>query len=370
MSSFLPYGRQIISEDDIEAVVGVLRGDWLTTGPAVRDFEQAFAAHVCGGLGVAVNSGTAALHCAYHALGVTAGDEVIVPAMTFAATANAVLHCGARPVFADVCPRTLLIDPESAERCITPRTKVLVGVDYAGHPCDWDALRTLADRYSLRLVADACHAAGARYKGRPVGSIADISVFSFHPVKHITTAEGGMAVTADPDWAHAMRVFRNHGITTDSHQREKASAWQYDMVELGYNYRLSDLQCALGMSQLARLDDWVAKRNILAACYRQRLAGKNLELPACSADVLHAYHLFVVFCDGRDALFRMMRKAQIGVNVHYKPVYMHPYYRKNGYAETCCPVAEAAYERLLTLPMWAGMSEEDVQRVCALCQPV
>lgn len=366
MPDFLPYGRQTIEDDDIEAVVRVLRGDWLTTGPSVADFEEGVARFSGVAHGVAVNSGTAALHCAFHALAVGRGDEVIVPAMTFAATSNAVLYCGGRPVFADVSPQSLLVDPEGVEKCITPRTKAIVGVDYAGHPCDWDALKSLSEKYSIPLVADGCHAIGAEYKGRKVGTLADITVFSFHPVKHITTAEGGMAVTDNPEWARSMKVFRSHGITTDSHQREKADAWQYEMVELGFNYRLSDVQCALGLSQLGKLESWIAKRNQLADFYRTQLEHSSVQPLVCASDVLHAYHLFVVLSDERDALFKKMREERVGVNVHYMPVYLHPYYQKCGYEDTVCPVAEQAYSRILSLPMWPGMTTEDVSRVVSL----
>ena len=238
----LPYGRQWLDEDDIAAVGEVLHSDWLTTGPKVGDFEQAFAGFVGAKEAVTVCNGTAALHAAMYAVGIGPGDEVIVPPMTFAATANCVVFQGGTPIFADVNSDTLLLDPAQVESRITPRTKAVIAVDYTGQPCDYDALRTIADRHGLTLVADACHALGASYKGRPVGSLADLSTFSFHPVKHITTGEGGMITTGDPELARRMRVFRNHGITTDHRQREKQGSWFYEMVDLGYNYRLTDVQ--------------------------------------------------------------------------------------------------------------------------------
>ncbi len=233
---YLPYGRQIVDEEDIRAVADVLRSDWLTTGPMVERFEETVCRYVGAPYGVAVSSGTAALHAAMFALGVAPGDEVIVPAMTFAATANCVVYQGAKPVFADVDPATLLLEPDTVEALITPRTKAVIGVDYAGQPCDWEALRQVADRHGLALVADSCHALGATLRGRRVGSLADITCFSFHPVKHITTGEGGMAVTADGALARRMRLFRNHGISTSAAQREKAGEW-LQLPPYGYPVR-------------------------------------------------------------------------------------------------------------------------------------
>ena len=362
-AAFLPYGRQLIDEDDIQAVMAVCQSDWLTTGPRVALFEQAVCEYSGASYGVAVNSGTAALHAALHALGVTAGDEVIVPAMTFAATSNSVLYCGAKPVFADVSVDTLLIDIESVEANITPMTKAIIAVDYAGQPCDWDALKHLAKKYRLYLVADSCHAIGAVYKGQKVGTLADITVFSFHPVKHITTGEGGMAVTNNKVLADKMRAFRSHGIAADTHQREKENAWFYEMTELGFNYRLTDIQCALGISQLEKLDQWLERRNELAQLYFSKLENRCAIPLACSSDVTNAYHLFVVRTKDRDDRFLQMRKSNIGVNVHYIPVYLHPYYQSLGYAKGLCPNAEEAYAEIISLPMWVGMHESDIDRV-------
>ncbi len=256
----LPYGRQSIDEADVASVVEVLQSDWLTTGPKVSEFEQAFADLVDAEEAVAVSNGTAALHAAMYAIGIGPGDEVIVPPMTFAATANCIVYQGGAPVFVDVDPDTLLLDPVQVEARITSRTKAIIGVDYTGQPCDYDVLRVIADQHGLVLVADACHALGGSYKGRAVGSLADLSIFSFHPVKHITTGEGGIITTDDPSLAQRMRVFRNHGITTDHRQRQREGSWFYEMVDLGYNYRLTDLQCVLGLNQLLKLPAWVARR--------------------------------------------------------------------------------------------------------------
>lgn len=270
--TLLPYGRQSVDEEDIQAVVEVLRSDYLTTGPKVREFEEAFTAYVGAKYAVAVSSGTAALHAAVFAAGIGAGDEVIVPPMTFAATANAVVFQGGKPVFADVDSDTLLLNPAELEKKITPRTKAIIAVDYAGQPCDYDSLRAITDHHRLMLIADACHALGAMYKGRKVGTLADLNIFSFHPVKHITTGEGGMITTDNPKFAEQLRIFRNHGITTDHREREQQGSWFYEMVDLGYNYRLTDFQCALGMSQLGKLAKWVARRQEIAAIYDEALA--------------------------------------------------------------------------------------------------
>lgn len=363
---FLPYGRQTIEDDDIKAVVDALTSDWLTTGPRVSSFEQAVCDITGASYGVAVNSGTAALHAAVHALGLSAGDEVIVPAMTFAATSNSVLYCGATPVFADVYPHNLLIDIESAASKITAKTKAIIAVDYAGQPCDWNALRALAKEHDLFLIADACHALGAMYEDAYVGTLADVTIFSFHPVKHITTGEGGMAVTNSKELADVMRAFRSHGITTDARQREEEGAWFYQMTELGFNYRITDIQCALGISQLAKLEGWVAKRNELAAMYDAKLADIKATPLVTVDSVRNAYHLYVVRVDDRDAVFKQMRAQGIGANVHYIPVYLHPYYQQLGYERGLCPQAEEAYRQIISLPMWPGMDESDVDRVVAV----
>jgi perosamine synthetase len=368
-AAFLPYGKQEIGDADIKAVVEALCSGWLTTGPRVSQFEQAFAAHCSAGEGVAVNSGTAALHCAMRALNIQSGDEVIVPALTFAASANAALYEGGLPVFADVEADTLLIDPASVAAKITPKTRAIVAVDYAGQPADYDALRELTRGRGIALVADACHAPGATYKGRRTGTLADISCFSFHPVKHLTTCEGGMAVTDDAAIAAHMRRFRNHGIDSDHRSREASGAHAYDMAELGYNYRLPDVQCALGMAQLTRLSGWVAARQRIAALYDTALAGLAEVTPLKThTDRTNAHHLYVVkMTDGidRERVFTRLRAEGIGVNVHYAPVHLHSLYRKRGYGPGLAPVAESASRQILTLPMFPAMTGADVNRVVA-----
>jgi perosamine synthetase len=337
----------------------------------VAELERAVAGFAGAGHAVAVSSGTAALHCAMHALGLGPGDEVIVPPMTFAATANAAVYEGAVPVFADVEPGTLLIDPKEVERRITPKTKAVVAVDYAGQPCDYDALRSIARKHGLRLVADGCHALGARYKGRKAGSLADMTVFSFHPVKHVTTGEGGMVVTDDPELAEGMRRFRNHGITSDYRRREEQGSWFYEMVELGWNYRITDIQCALGVSQLRKLPGWLERRREIAARYDEAFAScRRLEPLSVRPDVEHAYHLYVVRLKSGDpgidraAVFSELRRRGIGVNVHYIPVHLHPFYRSRfGTGPGECPEAEKAYEEIISLPMFTTLTDAEVARV-------
>ncbi len=373
----LPYGRQQIDDDDVRRVVEVLRSDWLTTGPTVDELERAFAGWVGTSEAVAVNSGTAALHAAMFALDVGPGDEIIVPALTFAASANCVVYQGGTPVFADVDRGTLLIDVADAEARITPRTKAIVAVDYAGQTCDYDRLIGLAERHGLALVADACHALGGTHHGRPAGSLADLSTFSFHPVKPITTAEGGMISTDDDRLAGRMRRFRNHGITTDHRQRAAAGSWFYEMVDLGYNYRLSDLQCALGLSQLGKLSAWTEQRREIAGRYDGLLEEiPGVEPLAVERRAEHAYHLYVVRLGGalagrRNEAFQALRAEGIGVNVHYVPVHLHPFYRRGfGTGPGLCPTAEAAYEEILSLPIFPAMSDGDVRDVVAALDKV
>ena len=268
----IPYGRQCVDEDDINAVVETLRSEYLTTGPKVAEFEEAVAHFVGVKYAVAVSSGTAALHTAIYALGVEPGDEVIIPVMTFAATASSVVFVGATPVFADVDSETLLIDLNEVQKKITNKTKAIIAVDYAGQPCDYDTLRKIAEHHGLSLVADACHALGGWCKGCAVGSLADLNVFSFHPVKHITTGEGGMITTDNPELAQRMRVFRNHGITADHFQRETESSWFYEIHELGCNYRITDFQCALGLMQLNKLPLFLERRREIAKRYDEAFA--------------------------------------------------------------------------------------------------
>ena len=369
----LPYGRQSISEDDIQAVTDVLRSDWLTTGPKVAEFEEALAAWVGAKFAVAFSSGTAALHGAAFAAGLKAGDEAITSPLTFAATANCVLYQGARPVFADVSSDTLNLDPDRFAKGITSKTRAVLPVDYAGHPADLDPILALADRHGLTVIEDACHALGAEYGGRRNGSIAHMSVFSFHPVKHLATGEGGMVTTDRADLAESLRRFRNHGISSDARQRHASGQWHYEMVLLGFNYRLTDIACALGISQLKKLEANLARRREIAAQYSSTLRTiSGVLVPKVRPDVKPAWHLYPIRVNaaqlnaGRAQIFQALRAENIGVNVHYVPVHLHPYYRERfGYRGGEYPVAEGAYEQLISLPMFHGMSDQDVQDVIA-----
>jgi perosamine synthetase len=372
----LPYGRQLIDAEDIQAVTDVLHSDWLTTGPAVAAYEQAFADCVRSSHAVAVSSGTAALHAAVFAAGVGPGDEVITTPLSFAATANCILYCGGTPVFADVESGTLNLDPGCVDAAITSKTKAIIAVDYAGHPAELDSLRAIAERRQLVLIEDAAHALGARYHGQAVGSLADFTAFSTHPVKLITTGEGGMVCTEDAAAAGRLRAFRNHGIAADAHVRAKRGEWTYEMAFLGFNYRLPDVLCALGRSQLRKLDRWLALRRGIAARYDR--AFQNV--PQCAPPIVRkgcesAWHLYPIRLNfeqltvNRARIFQALRGEGVGVNVHYVPIYWHPHYQRQGYARGLCPQAEAASERLLTLPLWAGMTDQDVEDVItAVCK--
>jgi len=366
MSSWIPYGRQTVEEDDIQAVIEVLRSDWLTTGPTVERFENALAERVGARFAVTFNSGTAALHAAYFAAGVGPGDEVVTSPLTFAATANAALYLGARPVFVDVQEDTGNLDPEQVRRVLTARTKVIAPVDFAGHPADLDELKEIAREAGAVLVEDACHALGAMYRGRSVGSIADMTVFSFHPVKHITTGEGGAVVTDNPTYYQRLRLFRNHGITRDATHltREPEGPWYYEMQVLGYNYRLSDIAAALGFSQLRKLDRFLQRRREIATRYGELLKGLPLQTPVPRSDVVPAWHLYVVRLsepERRRAVVEGLHRLGIGVQVHYVPVYRHPYYR-NISSRAYCPVAERVYAASLSLPIYPLLSDAEVER--------
>ena len=367
----IPYGRQLLDDDDIKAVIEVLQSDWLTTGPKVVEFEKVFAKSVGAKYAIAVNSGTAALHAAMYAIGIKQGDEVIVPAISFAASANCVVFQGGTPVFADVESDTLLLDPINVEQKITAKTKAIIAVDYAGQPCDYDKLREIATRHNLFLIDDACHALGGSYKNHSVGSLADLNIFSFHPVKHITTGEGGMITTNNASFAEKMRAFRNHGITTDHHQREAKGSWYYEMIDLGYNYRLTDFQCALGLSQLSRLPQWITRRREIAEYYDKAFSEIREVIPLrVRPEVIHSYHLYVVRFDtekikkSRADIFTAFRNNGIGVNVHYIPIHLHPFYQRTfKTGPGLCPVAENAYKYIMSLPMFHGLGNDEAEKV-------
>lgn len=364
---FIPYGRHTLTAQDIRAVVGVLKSDWLTQGPQVEKFERELAKITGARFAAAFSSGTAALQAAYFAAGLSPGDEVITSPLTFAATANAALWQGAKAVFADIELETGNIDPKEVEKKITKRTRAIVPVDYAGLPCDYGALRSIARQHKLWLIEDAAHALGAEYRGKKVGSISDMTMFSFHPVKSITTGEGGAVTTNRKDFYERLLLFRNHGITKDPTKFKFKShgPWYQEMQELGLNYRLTDVQAALGLSQLKKLPEFVGLRRRIAARYRKELSGvKGLILPQEPSDRRSAWHLYPVrftgeFSRRRDEIFKKLRAAGIGVQVHYLPVYRYPYYRKLGYPKGICPQAEVFFKSCISIPIFPRLSRKD-----------
>ncbi len=376
----IPYGRQDINADDIRAVVEVLQSDHLTQGPAVPAFEKAVAGFCGAKYGVAVNSATSALHIACLALGVGPGDMVWTSPITFVASANCALFCGASVDFVDIDPDTynlsvaaLALKLEAAEKA-GRLPKVVIPVHLCGQSCDMAAIHALGQRYGFRIIEDASHAIGGKYQGMPVGGcrFSDVTVFSFHPVKIITTGEGGMAVTNDPQLASVMSRLRSHGITRDECEMTHApdGPWYYQQLELGFNYRMTDIQAALGLSQMRRLGEFVERRALIAQRYDEMLAGLPLTIPRRRNDVSSAWHLYVVrLCLVRCRMshaesFRALRDAGIGVNLHYIPVYLQPHYRNLGFQAGHCPEAELYYSGAISLPMFAGLAEDQQDRVC------
>jgi len=366
--TYLPYGRQWIDDEDIEEVIKVLKGDYITTGPKIREFEEKVAAYTGTKYAVAISNGTAALHAACFAAGIGPGDEVITTPMTFAASANCILYCGAKPVFADIDPQTYNINPEDIKRKITSKTKAIIPVHYTGQPVDIDEINKIAKQYGLTVIADGAHALGAEYKGSIVGSQTDMMTLSFHPVKHITTGEGGMILTNSKDFYEKLKLFRTHGITRDENLLTKNEGpWYYEQQYLGYNYRMTDIQAALGISQMNKLNKFVELRRKYAQMYND--AFKDIEeliIPYQLPYTNSSWHIYVLQLRleklkvGRREVYEALLKENIGVNVHYIPVYYHPYYQRLGYRKGLCLNAEHLYERIITLPLFPKMTEEDV----------
>lgn len=372
----IPYGKQTIEQDDIQSVVDVLKSDFLTTGPKIAEFEQTVADYVGVKYAVAISNGTSALHAACFAAGIGPGDEVITTPLTFAASANCVLYCGGTPVFADVDPKTYNIDPEDIRRKITDRTKAIIAVHLAGQPCDMDAIHSIAREHGLIVIEDGAHALGSVYKGKRVGSLSDMTTFSFHPVKPITTGEGGMIVTDNEDFYKKMILFRSHGITRDdSMMTRNDGPWFYQQFDLGYNYRITDIQCALGCSQMKKLDRFLARRKEIVARYNEAFADcDNIITPYQLSDTESGWHLYIVQvknCDRRQ-VFEAMREKEIGVNVHYIPVYMHPYYQEHGYENVHCANAEEIYSHIISLPLYPRLTSEQqdyvINTLKSLCE--
>lgn len=368
--AFIPYARQWLDEEEIEAVTRVLRGDWLTTGPHVKSFEKALAAQGGTPHAIAVNSGTAALHAGMFALGLGPGDSIVTSPLTFAATANTALHLGANVHFADIDPHTGNLSPEAAAAAITPDTKLLVPIDFAGHPAAYTELSELASARGLHVLADAAHSLGGTYRERPVGSLADATALSFHPVKPITTGEGGAVLCDDAEFRWRAASFRNHGLVLEhERQRTPGEPWHRELQSLGLNYRLPDVLCAIGTVQLGKLAGFVTRRREIAARYMDAWRRvEALELPADLDHVGHAWHLFVLRvrdATRRRAFYDALRSRRLGVQVHYEPVHFHPLYRDLGYEPGTCPIAEDFSARAVSVPMYPRMSDDEVNRVAA-----
>ncbi len=370
MHKFIPYGRQNIDEEDIKAVIEALRSDWITQGPRVEEFEARVAENCGARYAVAFNSGTSALHAAMYAAGIEAGDEIITTPLTFVATANAALYVGARPVFVDIDENTYCIDIEGIEEVITSRTRAIVPVDYAGYPVDMKRIREIADKHNLVVIEDAAHALGAEREGEKVGSQADMTMFSFHPVKHITTGEGGMIVCNNPDYYRRLKLFRSHGITKEVEcLKANDGPWYYEMQELGYNFRITDIQCALGISQMNKLDKFLEERRLLAGKYDQAFNDVNYlhTPPTPPPDSSHAYHLYPLLLAAdinRKDFFTYLREHNIAVQVHYIPVHLQPYYRRHfGYKPGDFPKAESFYAQEISLPLFPGLTREQQEYV-------
>ena len=366
----IPYGRQTLDEKDKQAVINVLEDNtYLTTGPKVKEFEEKVCNYVGCNYGVAVNSGTAALHCAAFAAEIQKDDEVIVPAISFVATSNVILYQGGIPVFCDIDSETLNIDIFKIEELITKKTKAIIMVDMCGQPCHYNEIRQICNKHNLILIQDAAHSIGAKYKGKKVGSYADITCLSFHPVKNITTCEGGMMITNNENYFKRAKSFRSHGVSRDYVTREKSNSHYYEMNDLGFNYRIPDVLCALGISQMDKLDLFIQKRNEVANYYNNYFENNEYIIPLNNYYDC-AYHIYIIklrsekLNKSRDEIFKELKESGIGVNVHYMPIYLHPYYQKLGYKKGLCPNSETVYENMITLPCYPLLKEEELKYIC------
>ncbi|WP_438285113.1 UDP-4-amino-4,6-dideoxy-N-acetyl-beta-L-altrosamine transaminase [Bacillus pseudomycoides] len=368
---YLPYGKQSIDKDDIHAVINALQSDFITTGPTIKQFEDQVAAYVGAKYAVAFSNGTAALHGACFAAGISNDDEVITTSMTFAASSNCVLYQGGVPVFTDIKSDTYNIDPVLIKDKITDKTKAIIPVHFTGQPVKLDEILKIAQEHDLTVIEDAAHALGATYKEKKIGSISDMTMFSFHPVKHITTGEGGIITTNNEDYYQKLLQFRTHGITRDPNNlTENHGPWYYEMQFLGYNYRMTDIQAALGLSQLQKLDSFIAKRKRYVAMYDKELKDlPEIILPKQLNHVDSSWHLYIIQLNlpmlkvDRKEIFQALQQENIGVNVHYIPIHLQPYYQKLGYQKGICPNAEKLYESIITLPLFSEMSEQDANDV-------
>ena len=370
--SFLPFHSPVIAENEISAVVEVLKSGWLTTGAKVQEFERSFGELIGCRHAVAVNSGTAALHLALAAIGIQRGDEVILPTMTFGATAEVVLYFGAKPVLVDCDPDTLNMAPDGLEAAFNSKTKAIIPVHFGGQPCDMERILRFAREHDLRVVEDAAHALPAYYRGRPIGGIGDITCFSFYATKTITTGEGGMATTANPGWADKMRMLSLHGISHDAWNRYSAEgSWYYEILCPGYKYNLTDIAASLGVEQLKKCNAFFESRRRIAAAYHEGFADlPEIKTPVCKPDVQHAWHLYVIQLElerlsiNRRDFIEALRQKNIGTSVHFIPLHLHPYYRNTfGYRPGDFANASAVFEHIISLPIYPKMTESDVNDV-------
>jgi UDP-4-amino-4,6-dideoxy-N-acetyl-beta-L-altrosamine transaminase len=365
---YIPYGHQWIDEEDIEEVVNVLKSDWITTGPKIAEFENSLCGYIGTKYAVAVNSGTSALDIAVQTLNLAEGSEVITTPFTFVGTSNAILYNNSKPVFADIEKGTRNINPDDVRKKITEKTKAIIYVDYAGQPCDIEELKEIADEHDLYLIEDACHAIGAEYKAQKTGNFADMTIFSFHPVKHITTGEGGAVVTNNEEFYDRLKILRNHGIDKSALDRFGPGAgWAYDLKLLGRNYRLTDFQAALGISQLKKLDTFIKRRGEIVKMYNAAFdAMPEIESPVVTPYVKPAWHIYTVLLNGidRDKFFSKMRGRNIGVNVHYIPIYRFSYYQEHfNIGPNNFPVTEKVFSKIVTLPLFPKMADDEVLNV-------
>ncbi|MGA2418072.1 MAG: UDP-4-amino-4,6-dideoxy-N-acetyl-beta-L-altrosamine transaminase [Candidatus Staskawiczbacteria bacterium] len=363
MEKIIPYGHQWTDNSDIKEVVKVLKSDWLTQGPKIKEFEKAVARYCKVKYAVAVSSGTSALYLAYAASGIKSGDEVITTPLTFAATANMIFFCGAKPVFADIEKDTLNIDPKEIEKKITSETKAIAVVDFSGHPCDYDEIFKIAKKHKLLVIEDACHALGAEYKGKKIGSFTDMTILSFHPVKHITTGEGGMILTNNKNFYEKLKILRNHGIV----KWPKKGSWYYEIENPSFNCRITDIQCALGLSQSKKIGQFIKRRREIVAIYNEAFKNiKEIIIPIEKDYAKSSWHIYPIQVPAADRrrIFEALQENGIGVQVHYMPLHLHPFYKnKFGYKEGDFPIAEEYYERAITLPLFPKMTNEQVHRV-------
>jgi dTDP-4-amino-4,6-dideoxygalactose transaminase len=370
-SEFIPFHKAMIEKEEVEAVLAVLQSSWLTTGANAKEFERAFAAFTGATHAIAVNSCTSALHLALLACGVSEGDEVIIPTMTFASTGEVVQYCQARPVLVDSVKESFHVDPVQIERAITSSTRAIIPVHYSGYPCEMDAILDVAQRHGLKVIEDAAHSFPSSYQGRMIGSIGDITCFSFYATKTITTGEGGMITTENQEYAERMRIMSLHGISRDAWKRYTAQGtWRYDILEVGFKYNLTDLQAAIGLAQLAKVEELRSRRAAIAARYTQELSSlEAFECPPEPHTASHAWHLYVLRVNedcltiGRDQIIEELKSRGIGTSVHFIPLHLHTLYQKLSYRTGQFPQAERHFARAISLPLFPGMSSEQVDRV-------